>query len=184
MKNLIKNGSKITSIITQGYKRNYLTPNLIEQFSNKRILLWQRHSEYFPCKRFELYYGVDLKECIKEQINDFDVLIINSFVEWCNSKETIEFVKFLYEMEEMDNKQVILIFSCKYVENKKSQSLKDFKNYNGVIKEVSNQIYSFKEGKVFGEYLMEDYSTGEVTAWQSYYENGVGKLKSLSEECF
>ena len=58
---LIDEDFRIVSIITHGIKRQYIIPNLLGQFSNKRVMMWLKSETYFPCNRITLYYGTSLK---------------------------------------------------------------------------------------------------------------------------
>lgn len=139
---IINENFKITSILARGYYTEYLTASLINQFKNKNVLLWQDMNFYRSCKRFQLSYGVNLTTLLKEFIEEFDVLIIDKLRDGTNVAETIEFMEQISKMEQMKNKQVIIIFSARSVED--MIELEEFPNLKYTIKKYSDDIYRFK----------------------------------------
>lgn len=156
---LINQDAKITSIITHGIKRQHIIPNLLGQFSNKRVMIWQKSEAYFPCNRCTLYYGTDLKYMLDWCLSDFDVLIVNSFVEHANSQETKEFIKLVATDEKYKNKQFIFMFT-KAPESEKLK-LEHFKNYKDTIEKYSDSIFNLRSGTGLDGYEFIDLKTNK-----------------------
>lgn len=153
---LINDNFKITSILSRAIPADYLTASLIEQFKHKDILLWQDKNLYFPCKRLQLSYGVDLLKLLKHHIDDFNLLIINHFKDSVGSREIIDFIDTISTMKEMKDKQVILFLSAD-IDN---PNLSDYINLQNVINADSDYIYRLTKHKIYKSqenlYTLED----------------------------
>ena len=93
MNKIIDHEFKITSILGKGYRVDYLTATLIEQFKNKQVLLFQDKNLYHSCKRLQLFFGIDLINQIEYFADEFDVLIIDKIKDYVNPQETINLIK-------------------------------------------------------------------------------------------
>lgn len=156
MYKIIEKDFKMTSIISKGAKQiDELTASLVKQFENKNILLWQDKNLYFPCKRLEMCFGVELVELLNWHIDDFDLLIINKFKDYVNHQDTVEFIEYLSKVIEREEKQVVIFFSAKTKENCNNVELEDFKNLKNVIEKYSDRIYNLKFNNCYG-YIIED----------------------------
>ena len=144
MKNLIDNEFKITSILVKGYYVNYLTASLVEQFKEKKVLLWQDKNLYHSCKRLQLLFGHDLIFLLEEFADEFDVLIIDKFRDNISSQDTINFIKTVSKMEKMKDKQFIFLISAT---TDNDITIFDLQNLKDVVLECSDNIYTFNRVK-------------------------------------
>ncbi len=161
MNKLINDNFKITTILSNGLQNDYLTLSLIEQFKEKDILLWQDKNLYFPCKRLQLSFGVDLLELLKQHIEEFNVLIISKLQDSTSGQEIINFIQNIATMEEMQNKQVIII--CSANSGKSNLKLTDFKNLNNVISTCSDNIYSLTKVESEHIYKLENLTSNQIS---------------------
>lgn len=164
MENLIKNEFKITSILVNGFYTDYLTASLIEQFKNKRVMLWQDKNLYHSCKRFQLLFGHDLIFLLEHFADEFDVLIVDKIRDKINPEGTINFIKAVTQMDKMKDKQFIFLFSR--VSRKDNAQISDFENLKDVILEYSDNIYTFYRTSKFcvygSKYLLQNIETKET----------------------
>lgn len=160
MSQIINYDFKITSILARAIPADYLTASLIEQFKHKDILLWQDKNLYFPCKRLQLSYGVDLLKLLKHHIDDFNLLIINHFKDSVGSRDVIDFIDTISTMKEMKDKQVILFLSADI----DTPNLSDYINLQNVIRADSDYIYTLAKHKIYKSqenlYTLEDLRSG------------------------
>lgn len=159
----------ITSIMVKGYVRNSIVSKLIEANKGQRITIWQNTDMYFPCDRLLLNMGTDLKDLFLHS-HDFDLLIIKSFVEWCNTKEVIEFLQYLKSSNIARDKKIVVLFNTKrdgkFIDGE--ITFDDFKIYKSVIEEVSEEIYLFNKVD-FQIYKLQDKTGKELTLWKDSY---------------
>ena len=142
--NLKIENNGITSIILHGYIRHMLVEKLVKVNSDKKITIWQNADYYFPCDRCKLTMGTNLKELFIDY-HDFDLLIINAFVEWCNAKEIIEFLKYIKTSPLAKDKKIVIIFSLSPSDKTSGEEIEfsDLKVFKDVIEEVSDNIYLY-----------------------------------------
>lgn len=177
MKQIINNNFKIISIITEGFKRHSLVGYLVDLYKDDRVMLLQNDGMYYPCKRDQMYYGIDLNKWLDSKIDDFDILIINNFVEHANSKETIDFIEKISQIDKMKNKKVILFFTKRSENCLQEITIEEFTIYREIIEKFSTFIYQFKNSKEIRTYLLENLTTGEITRLKSTYYNHCEKLE-------
>ena len=154
---LINDNFKITTILSKGIQTDYLTASLLEQFEEKDVLLWQDKNMYFPCKRIQLSFGVDLLELLKQHIEEFNVLIINKFKYNVSSQDIKTFIESISAMEEMKDKQVIIFVST----NANDIELKHCFNLESTIKNYSDQVLTLNKTKP-QEYILQNLINGEI----------------------
>lgn len=180
MNKIISNDFKITSIVARGYYIKYLIASLVKQFQGKNVLLWQDMDIYHSCKRLQLSYGVDLIGLLDEFIDDFDVLIVDKLRDSVNVAETITFLEQISKMEQMKNKQVIIIFSA--CVGRYEINIEDLHNLKYTIKTYSDNIYCFnrvaKDLLHDNKYQLQDLKTGEI----SYYKEKLNKINTSLEK--
>ena len=183
MENLIENQFKITSILVNGYYTNYLTASLIEQFKNKKVMLWQDKNLYHSCKRFQLLFGHDLIFLLKDFADEFDVLIIDKFRDRVSSQETINFIKTVAQMNKMKDKQFIFLFSR--VTTSKNTQISDFENLKDAILEYSDNIYTFYRSSklcVYGsKYQLQNIKTKEAFLLEEKFVGSKTLLEKIYE---
>ena len=145
---LDKNG--ITSIIARGYIKGGIIDAIIGANKDKRINMWQNCDRYYPCDRLCLNMATDLRRLLLEN-HDFDILIIDCFVEWCNTREVIDFLKYVKDCSLTKNKKIVIFFKAKWDDKKFDDeiSLEDFKVYKEIIEEVSNDIFLINKEDTF-----------------------------------
>ena len=98
------------SLFTYGFDRLYVVTQIVKELNSHKVILFNAGSNshmYFPCKRVEMSYGWDLKDMINDFKKDFSIGIINCLCPKFNTKETIDFIKFLREDPDMKNKTFI-----------------------------------------------------------------------------
>ena len=136
------------SLFTYGFDRLYVVTQIVKELNSHKVILFNAGSNshmYFPCKRVEMSYGWDLKDMVNDFKKDFSIGIINCLCPKFNTKETIEFIKFLREDPDMKNKTFILIFRAKYGSWSLGKKL-DYKYFNVYKKSIlnyCNKHYSF-----------------------------------------
>lgn len=164
MKDLINNEFKIVSILGKGYKVDYLTATLIEQFKDKNLLLLQDKNLYHSCKRLQLCFGMDLIEQINYYADEFDVLIIDKIKDYVNSQDTIKFIEAISQMDKLNGKQFIFIFTSNT--NSYSVNINDFINLKDTILKYSNEVYVLQRTEpeyiTDGKYKFENILTQEI----------------------
>lgn len=160
---LDKNG--ITSIIARGYIKGGFIDELIGANKDKRITMWQNCDRYYLCDRLCLNMATDLRRLLLEN-HDFDILIIDCFVEWCNTREVVEFLKYVKDCSLTKNKKIVIFFKVKWDDKKIDDEirLEDFKVYKEIIEKVSNDIYLINKEDVF-TYKMQDKEGNALSVW-------------------
>lgn len=171
---------KIVSILGDNRSLDFVTAKIISVLKGKDILLWQDKNLYFPCKRLQLCYGVDLLELLKWHIDDFEVLIISKLKDNFNNKETEDFIKKIKSMEEMQNKQVILLLRNENISNE--VTLENFPNFRSVIKECSNKIYGLTRIENSNLFMLKDLINQTEELCEYCYDGLNESLRSVKYE--
>ncbi|MBO5954925.1 MAG: hypothetical protein J6Q13_03050 [Clostridia bacterium] len=156
---IINENSQITSILASGYRRHSVVANILGQFGS-RVMLWQTNSAYFPCNRMQLYYGVRLRFLCDTYKDDFDVLVVDSFRDCFNTKETIEFIEYVKSKNEFTNKKFIFIFTA--VEMGKKFDIDSFTNFKETIEKLSDDIFLLRRTENYDILSLENCKTKEV----------------------
>ena len=167
MNNFKIENNGITSIITKGHIKGSIVNKIVSENSNKKITIWQNNGYYYPCDRVQLTMATDLFELIKEN-NNWDILIIDSFVEWCNSKEIIDFLIYLKNSKEYENKSIIIFFKTKRinVSYEKNVSIDEFSIFRDIIQKISNEIFLFNKTDELWIYKLQDVKGNILSLWK------------------
>ncbi len=156
----------IISIITKAYIGSRIVHGIVEANLNKKIMVWEDSNEYYPCERVQLSFTTNLKGLLLDDYN-FDLLIINRFAEWCNTKETIEFLKYIKKCEFLKNKSIVILFSPKkdIKLNEREVKFDDCKIFKDVIQEVSDTIYLFNRNEDYLTCKLQDKNGNILSNW-------------------
>ena len=144
MKTIQANRGGITAILTKGFKRHCIVNQYLVENPEEDVMVWGTNGTYFPCKRKELYYGVNLIQELEDSVNDFSTLIVDTFYEQANSFETKKFIKYIKNNSKFKNKKFILLFVSNSAV-KENVEISNFQVYFNVLNKCSDYIYSFSE---------------------------------------
>lgn len=159
----VKNTGLI-SVLSHGFiKINFFIERVIEANPNKKIIVFEQNDSYYDCPRMKLYYNSNLYFLI-DDLKDFDILIIDSFTEYANTTENIEFIKYIISCEKFRNKTFIIFFSPKGAKVLNDVLLSQFTIYNDVIKNYSNELFLFNSLDV-GEYKLQNEQGVILSLW-------------------
>jgi len=140
MDNLIKfEKGKITCILTKAHNTFLFAKQFIENNKNKNILLYQIRNLTYPCNNITLTYGTNLIRLVNDDLNKFDILLIDHLIDDFNSKETIEFLNYIKTDHKFKNKAFVVLFT-KYTEDK-VMNLEHYENCKKTILNVSDYLY-------------------------------------------
>ena len=159
----VKNTGLI-SVLSHGFSKiKFFIERVIDSNPDKKIVVFEQNDGYYDCSRMKLYYNSNLKFLIND-LKDFDILIIDSFTEYANTTENIEFIKYITSCEKFRNKTFIIFFSPKDAKIMNDVLLSQFTIYNDVIKNYSNELFLFNRLDV-GEYKLQDKQGTELSQW-------------------
>ncbi len=181
MEEIINNNFKITSILGKNMPLQDVTEKLIDKFKGKNVLLWQDMNLYFPTKRLQLCFGVNLIELLKWHINDFNILIINKLKDSVGVQDSQKFIEFISNYPEMKNKQVVLLFSYYGKDRCDPITLEDFPNMKDCIEKFSDNIYSITKIN-WDKHVIKNLKTQAETIWESYYDGLKSSLRRKKDE--
>lgn len=175
----------IISILPKGRMRQNIIKRIIESNKDKKIMLWQNWDIYYPCERLHLNLMTDLKALILDS-SDFDLLIIDCFVEWCNTSETIEFLKYIKKSNYIKNKKIVIFFNTRKEKSETGNniSLNDFKVYKDIILEISNEIYLFNKKEDFFIYKLQDKEGAILSYWDCRGYNTLYRVDLVDKSKF
>ena len=141
----IKRGDCISLFINDSYESVYAITKLVRDINSNETIIFNSNQFYYPCKRVVMNYGCNLKDTIKEYINDFSIAIINCLYTNSNTKETMDFIRFIREDRIMKGKTFILVFYSNNEIYKEGDKLdySYFEIYKKLIYKYCNKHYSF-----------------------------------------
>lgn len=175
---IINPDAQITSILASGYRRHSVVTNILGQFGS-RVMLWQTGNEYFPCNRMQLFYGVRLRFLCDTYKDDFDVLVVDSFRDCFNTKETIEFIEYVKNENKLKNKKFIFIFTAVEMGNK--FDIDCFTNFKETIEKLSDDIFLLRKTEDYNIMILENCKTKQVEKYHyvmdSTYNDMLVKVK-------
>ena len=172
---------KITAIFGNVRTLDLVTAYLIKLFKGKDVLLWQDKNLYFPSKRLQLSFGVDLVKLLKLHINDFDVLIVSNFKDGVNSFDNRKFVEEIRNIPEMRDKQVIIMYTAEKILGHKID-LSDFPNTIECSDRFFDNIFVVAKTNDLRGYVSRDLRNKEETPYKSYYDGINENLRRVSDD--
>lgn len=139
MNEIISNDFLITSILLKNSAG--MLQRLLKQFDDKQVLLLKESFDNYPCETVIINHKTDLLKLVKSTINEFDLLIIDDINVDVKSKNLINFIKAIYKMEEMKDKQIILLFNYKKTKTK-DLGIDSFDCFKKAVSIYSDRIYT------------------------------------------
>lgn len=162
MNAIIDNDFKMASILLKSSKG--IIFKLLKQFETKQVLLLQKSFSDHPCETILINSKTDLLELLKYTFNEFDLLIIDNLNVDAKSKKILKFIKSISKFDNLDNKQIILLFNSN--DCSKNIGIKSFGCYKRAVLTSSDKIYTISADN--HHYFLNELTTNQTKVFRHY----------------